>query len=70
MLKNIGLGCLIVLLIFFVFGLSCTRACFRPRRYYRGEMVRPVRPLELNRTQQAFTREMRPRMIVSRQDAA
>ena len=35
MAKNIGLGCLVVLLIFILFGLSCTRACFGRRRYYR-----------------------------------
>lgn len=38
--KNIGLGCLIAFLVFVVFGLSCTRACFHHRyrtthyRYY------------------------------------
>lgn len=42
--QKIGLGCLLALLIFFLFGLSCTRACFRPRRYYRrsGSLVRTV----------------------------
>lgn len=34
-MKNVALGCLIVILIFLFFGLSCTRACFRPRRYFR-----------------------------------
>ena len=45
--QKIGIGCLIVLVIFFVFGLSCTtRACFRSRRTYRyrrsGSLVRLV----------------------------
>src|SRR3954451_22820753 len=42
--QKIGLGCLIAILIFFFFGLSCTRACFRPRRYYRryGSIIRTV----------------------------
>ena len=33
--KNIGIGCLIVLVILVFFGLSCTRACFglRHRSY-------------------------------------
>ncbi|MFL6354183.1 MAG: zinc-ribbon domain-containing protein [Bryobacteraceae bacterium] len=46
LMKNLGLGCLIVLLIFFFFGLSCTRACFRHRRYYRryGAIICPVAP--------------------------
>lgn len=41
--QKIGLGCLLALLIFFLFGLSCTRACFRSRRYYyrrSGSLVR------------------------------
>ncbi len=29
--KNIGLGCLIAVLIFLFLGLSCTRACFSSR---------------------------------------
>jgi zinc-ribbon domain len=32
--KNIGLGCLIFLLLFLFFGLSCTRSCFGHRRTY------------------------------------
>src|SRR3954454_496848 len=42
--QKIGIGCLIAVVIFFVFGLSCARACFRPRRYYRrsGSLVRLV----------------------------
>jgi uncharacterized membrane protein YvbJ len=32
--KNIGLGCLIAVIIFMVLGLSCTRACFGHRRAY------------------------------------
>jgi uncharacterized membrane protein YvbJ len=32
--KNIGLGCLIALVIFLFLGLSCTRACFGHRRSY------------------------------------
>ena len=44
--QKIGIGCLIALVIFFVFGLSCTRACFRARRTYRyrrsGSLVRLV----------------------------
>jgi uncharacterized membrane protein YvbJ len=32
--RNIGLGCLIFVLLFFFFGLSCTRACFGHRRTY------------------------------------
>ena len=44
--QKIGIGCLIVLVLFFVFGLSCTRACFRSRRTYRyrrsGSLVRLV----------------------------
>lgn len=45
-MRNIGLGCLVVLLIFLFFGLSCTRACFRHRRYYRryGAVICPVAP--------------------------
>lgn len=35
MMKNIGLGCLVVLVILLLIGMSCHRACFRPRRYYR-----------------------------------
>jgi uncharacterized membrane protein YvbJ len=44
--KNIALGCLVALLIFFFLGLSCTRACFRPRRYYRryGAVLHYVAP--------------------------
>ncbi|HEX3683617.1 MAG TPA: zinc-ribbon domain-containing protein [Bryobacteraceae bacterium] len=33
--KNIAIGCSIAVLIVILFGLSCTRACFRHRRYYR-----------------------------------
>ncbi|MBV9760861.1 MAG: zinc-ribbon domain-containing protein [Acidobacteriaceae bacterium] len=33
--KNIAIGCLIAVLIVILFGLSCTRACFRRHRYYR-----------------------------------
>jgi hypothetical protein len=44
--QKIGIGCLIALVIFFLFGLSCTRACFRSRRSYRyrrsGSLVRLV----------------------------
>jgi hypothetical protein len=45
-MKNIALGCLVVLLIFFFFGLSCTRACFRHRRYYRhyAALISPAVP--------------------------
>ena len=45
-MRNIGLGCLVVLLIFLFFGLSCTRACFRHRRYYRryGAVIFSVAP--------------------------
>lgn len=45
-MKNVGLGCLIVLLILLFVGFSCTRACFRGRRYYRhyGALIRPVGP--------------------------
>jgi uncharacterized membrane protein YvbJ len=32
--KNIGLGCLIAIVIFMLLGLSCTRACFGHRRTY------------------------------------
>src|SRR5579875_1389240 len=32
--KNIGLGCLIAVIIFLFLGLSCTRACFGHRRAY------------------------------------
>ena len=32
--KNIGIGCLVALLIFMFLGLSCTRSCFRYRRFY------------------------------------
>ncbi|MBV9613389.1 MAG: hypothetical protein JO091_13020 [Acidobacteriaceae bacterium] len=43
-LRNIALGCGIVLLIFILFGLSCTRACFGRRRYYRryGNVVQHI----------------------------
>lgn len=44
--QKIGIGCLIFLVIFFVFGLSCMRACVRGRRTYRyrrsGSLVRLV----------------------------
>src|SRR4051794_14070693 len=44
--QKIGIGCLIALVIFLLFGLSCTRACFRSRRTYRyrrsGSLVRLV----------------------------
>src|SRR5689334_472002 len=44
--QKIGIGCLIVFVIFLFFGLSCTRACFRSRRTYRyrrsGSLVRVV----------------------------
>ena len=33
--KNIAIGCLIAVIVVILFGLSCTRACFRHRRYYR-----------------------------------
>lgn len=49
-MKTIGLGCLIALVIFLFIGLSCTRACFRGRRYYRryGEVIYPVVPGVVN----------------------
>jgi hypothetical protein len=34
-MRNIGVGCLIVLLVFLFLGLSCMRGCFRYRRYHR-----------------------------------
>jgi hypothetical protein len=51
-IKNIGLGCLVVLLIFLFFGLSCTRACFRHRRYYRhyGAVMCPAAPRDTSLT--------------------
>lgn len=47
--KAIGIGCLVILL-FIIFGLSCTRSCFfrrRPRYYMRHVSLRvaPVRPV-------------------------
>lgn len=37
--KNIAIGCLVAVIIVFLFGLSCMRACFGRRRYYRyGEV--------------------------------
>jgi hypothetical protein len=33
--KNIGIGCLIAIALFFFVGLSCTRACFGLRRASR-----------------------------------
>src|SRR5579875_2683805 len=44
--KNIAIGCLVAVIIVILFGLSCTRACFGRRRYYRyGELhVMPVQP--------------------------
>ncbi len=33
--KNIAIGCLVAVIIVFLFFVSCTRACFRHRRYYR-----------------------------------
>lgn len=44
--KKIGLGCLIAIALVLFFGLSCTRACFGRRRYYRryAEIVRPAIP--------------------------
>ena len=41
-IRKVALGCLIALAIFFFFGLSCTRACFRPRRYSRRHYVRVI----------------------------
>ena len=32
--RAIGLGCLILVVLFFLFTLSCTRSCFLPRRHY------------------------------------
>jgi hypothetical protein len=44
--QKVGLGCLIAFVIFLLFGLSCTRACFGSRRTYRyrrsGHLVRMV----------------------------
>src|SRR4051794_13632019 len=42
--QKIGLGCLVALLFFFLFGMSCMPPCSRPRRYYRrsGSLVRVV----------------------------
>jgi uncharacterized membrane protein YvbJ len=42
--KNIAIGCLVAVLIVILFGLSCTRACFGRRRYYRyyGVVVTPA----------------------------
>jgi hypothetical protein len=50
-MKNVGLG-LVVLLIFLFFGLSCTRACFRHRRYYRhyGAVMCPAAPRDTSLT--------------------
>jgi hypothetical protein len=43
--KNIAIGCLIAVLVVILFGLSCTRACFRHRRYYRyGAALAVVTP--------------------------
>jgi hypothetical protein len=33
--RAVGLGCLVLVVLFFLFFFSCTRACLRPRRYYR-----------------------------------
>jgi uncharacterized membrane protein YvbJ len=44
--KNIAIGCLIAVLIVIVFGLSCTRACFRHRRYYYHYGVLRVQPMQ------------------------
>jgi hypothetical protein len=33
--KNIGIGCLVAIALFFFVGLSCTRACFGLRRASR-----------------------------------
>lgn len=33
--QKIAIGCLIAAVIVILFGLSCTRACFARRRYYR-----------------------------------
>ena len=33
--QKVAIGCLIAALIVILFGLSCTRACFGRRRYYR-----------------------------------
>src|SRR5579875_2484819 len=33
--RAIGMGCLLVVVLFFLFFFSCTRACLRPRSYYR-----------------------------------
>jgi uncharacterized membrane protein YvbJ len=49
--KNIAIGCLVAVLIVILFGLSCTRACLRHRRYYRyyGLIVAPEPAPELTR---------------------
>lgn len=31
--KTVGIGCLVVALVFLALGLSCTRACFHMHRY-------------------------------------
>lgn len=47
--KNIAIGCLIAVLIVILFGLSCTRACFRHRRFYRyGAAFLSTAPLPLS----------------------
>jgi hypothetical protein len=33
--RALGLGCLFLVVLFFLFFFSCTRACGRSRRYYR-----------------------------------
>ncbi|MBV9082465.1 MAG: zinc ribbon domain-containing protein [Acidobacteriaceae bacterium] len=57
-MRNIALGCLVVLLIFLLFGLSCTRACFRGRRYYRryGAIVRSM-DSQLAKSMRTVTRD-------------
>ena len=46
--KIAALGCLVVVVLFLLVGLSCARACFRPRRsrvIYRRRVVYVQKPL-------------------------
>ena len=66
--QKIGIGCLIVVVIFLFFGLSCTRACFRSRRTYRyrrsGSLVRLVSQ-QTAATQLARLAHVRPTSLQS-----
>jgi hypothetical protein len=48
--RAIGLGCLVLVVLFFLFFFSCTRACFRPRRYRYMRYTQLVVPPQAHRS--------------------